>query len=123
MHMRKSTLSLTLLALVAGSASTALAQGMPTTQPKFLNIFREQLKPGAAAEHAKWEAGWPAAYEKAKSPYNYIALQSITGPPEVWYVSPLANQAAYAEMMDAEQKDPVLAAEAGAPRQGRRPSS
>ena len=111
MHMRKSTLSLTLLALVAGSASTALAQGMPTTQPKFLNIFREQLKPGTAGEHAKWEAGWPAAYEKAKSPYNYIALQSITGPPEVWYVSPLANQAAYAAMMDAEQKDPVLAAE------------
>ena len=111
MHMRKSTLSLTLLALVAGSAATALAQGMPTTQPKFLNIFREQLKPGTAGEHAKWEAGWPAAYEKAKSPYNYIALQSITGPPEVWYVSPLANQAAYGEMMDAEQKDPVLAAE------------
>jgi len=111
MHMRKSTLSLTLLALVAGTAASALAQGVPTTQPKFLNIFREQLKPGTAGEHAKWEAGWPAAYEKAKSPYNYIALQSITGPPEVWYVSPLANQAAYGEMMDAEQKDPVLAAE------------
>jgi hypothetical protein len=111
MHMRKSTLSLTLLALVAGSAASALAQGMPTTQPKFMNIFREQLKPGTAGEHAKWEAGWPAAYEKAKSPYNYIALQSITGPPEVWYVSPLANQAAYAEMQAVEQKDPALAAE------------
>jgi hypothetical protein len=109
--MRKSTLSLTLLALVAGTAATAIAQGVPTTQPKFLNIFREQLKPGTAGEHAKWEAGWPAAFEKAKSPYHYIALQSITGPPEVWYVSPLANQAAYGEMMDAEQKDPVLAAE------------
>ena len=111
MHMRKSTLSLTLLALVAGSAATALAQGMPTTQPKFMHIFREQLKPGTAGEHAKWEAGWPAAFEKAKSPYHYIALQSITGPPEVWYVSPLGNQAAYAEMMAAEQKDPALAAE------------
>ena len=99
MHMRKSTLSLTLLALVAGSAATALAQGMPTTQPKFMHIFREQIKPGRAGEHAKWEAGWPAAFEKAKSPYHYIALQSITGPPEVWYVSPLANQAAYGEMM------------------------
>jgi len=109
--MRKSTLSLTLLALVAGSAATALAQGMPTTQPKFLNIFREQIKPGRSAEHAKWEGGWPAAYEKAKSPYNYIALQSITGPSEVWYVVPLANQAAYGEMMATEDKDPALAAE------------
>ena len=109
--MKKSALCLTLLALVAGSAATALAQGMPTTQPKFMHVFREQLKPGRSGEHAKWEAGWPAAYEKAKSPYHYIALQSITGPPEVWYVVPLANQAAYGEMMAAEQKDPALAAE------------
>ena len=116
--MRKSTLSLTMLALVAGSAATALAQGMPTTQPKFMHVFRETLKPGTAGEHAKWEAGWPAAYEKAKSPFHYIALQSITGPPEVWYVSPLANHAAYAEMMEAEQKDPALAARAGAPLEG-----
>lgn len=109
--MRRNTLSLTLLALVAGSAATALAQGVPTTQPKFVHIFREQVKPGRAAEHAKWEAGWPAAFEKARSPFNYIALQSITGPPEVWYVSPLGSQAAYGEMIAAEEKDPVLAAE------------
>ena len=108
--MRKTCLSLTLLALAAGGAATALAQGMPTTQPKFLHIFREQVKPGRAAQHAKWEAGWPAAFEKAKSPYNYIALQSITGPPEVLYLSPLANQAAYGEMVAAEN-DPALAPE------------
>jgi hypothetical protein len=111
MDMRKSFLSLTLLALVAVSATTALAQGIPTTQPKFVHIFREQLKPGTTGEHAKWEAGWPAAFEKAKSPYHYIALQSITGSPEVLYVSPLANQAAYGEMIASEQKDPALAAE------------
>ena len=110
MPMRKSSLAVTLLALGAGSAATALAQGVPTTQPKFVHIFREQVKPGRAAEHAKWEAGWPAAFEKAKSPYNYIALQSITGPPEVWYVSPLASHAAYGEMVAAEN-DPALAPE------------
>ncbi len=109
--MRKSALCLTLLALAAGSAATALAQGMPTTQPKFMHVFREQIKPGRSGEHAKWEAGWPAAYEKAKSPYHYIALQSITGPSEVWYVVPLANHAAYGEMVAAEDKDPALAAE------------
>src|SRR5512134_796453 len=109
--MRRNPLSLTLLALVAGGAATALAQGVPTTQPKFVHIFREQVKPGRAAEHARWEAGWPAAFEKARSPFNYIALQSITGPPEVWYVSPLGSHAAYGEMIAAEEKDPVLAAE------------
>jgi len=101
--MRKSFLSLTLLALAAGGTATAVAQGVPTTQPKFVHIFREQVKPGRAAEHARWEAGWPAAFEKAKSPYNYIALQSITGPPEVLYVTPLANHAAYAEMLKVEE--------------------
>jgi hypothetical protein len=111
MYMRKSFLSLTLLALAAGSAATAVAQGMPTTQPKFLQIFCEQVKPGRGGDHAKWEAGWPAAFEKAKSPYNYIAIQSITGPAEVWYISPLASQAAYGEMRAAEDKDPVLSAE------------
>jgi hypothetical protein len=102
--MKKTALCLTLLALAAGSAAPALAQGMPTTQPKFMHVFREQVKPGRAGDHAKWEAGWPAAYEKAKAPYNYIALQSITGPPEVWYVTPLANQAAYDEMLAAEER-------------------
>jgi hypothetical protein len=108
-HMRKSTLCLTLLAL-AGSATLALAQGMPTTQPKFLQIYREDIKPGRAADHAKWEAGWPAAFEKAKSKYQYIALESITGPPEAWFVQPLASQAAYGEM-EAEGNSPALAPE------------
>ena len=109
--MRMSRLSLTVLALVAGSTATALAQGMPATQPKFLTVIREQVKPGRADDHGKWEAGWPAAYEKAKASYNYIALASMTGPQEVWYVTPLANQAAYGDMMAKEQADPMLSAE------------
>lgn len=109
--MSKTLSGLTVLALAAGAAASALAQGVPTTQPKFLHIFREQVKPGRGAEHAAWEAGWPAAYEKAKGAYNYIALESITGPPEVWYVSPLASQAAYGEMMAADEKDAALSAE------------
>jgi hypothetical protein len=108
--MRKSSISLTVATLAAAGAVTAGAQGMPTTQPKFVHIFREQIKPGRALQHAKWEAGWPAAFEKAKSPYHYIALQSITGPPEVLYVAPLASQTAYGEMTAAEN-DPALAPE------------
>jgi hypothetical protein len=108
--MRKTLSSLTLLALAA-SATSALAQGMPTSQPKFLQIYREQVKMGRSADHAKWEAGWPAAFERNKSPYSYIALSSLTGPNEVWYVSPLASQAAYGESMAREDADPALRAE------------
>jgi hypothetical protein len=108
--MRKTVQGLTLL-IVAAAASTALAQGMPTTQPKFLNIFREQVKLGRAADHANWEAGWPAAYEKTKNPYNYIALVSVTGPPEAWYLAPFASQAAFGDSLAREDGDPVLRAE------------
>ena len=109
--MRKTKTSLTLLALMMTTAGSALAQGMPTSQPKFLQIYREQVKMGRTADHAKWEAGWPAAYEKNKSPYSYIALVSVTGPNEVWYVSPLASQATYGETLAREDSDPALRAE------------
>jgi hypothetical protein len=109
--MSKTKTSLTLLALIATTATSALAQDMPTSQPKFLQIYREQVKMGRTADHAKWEAGWPAAYAKNKSPYSYIALVSVTGPNEVLYVSPLASQAAYGDSLAREDADPALRAE------------
>jgi hypothetical protein len=109
--MRKTIQSLTLLAFVAGSAVSALAQSMPTTQPKFLHIVREKVKMGRTAEHSKWEAGWPAAFEKAKSPYTYLGLVSITGPAEAWYLIPFASQAAYGESLGFEAANAALSAE------------
>jgi hypothetical protein len=109
--MRKTVVRLTLLAIAAGSTATALAQSLPTTQPKFLHIYREQVKAGRSADHSRWEAGWPAAFEKAKFPDNYIALESVTGPTEVWYLSPYASQAAYGESMARQNADAALSAE------------
>jgi hypothetical protein len=109
--MRKTFLILTVLAFVAGGTATALAQGLPTTQPKFLNIVREQVKVGRSADHSKWEAGWPAAFEKAKDPGYYIALVSVTGPSEALYVAPFVSQAAFGELTAKEDADPVLTKE------------
>ena len=109
--MRKSTLSLTLLALVAGTAATALAQGVPTTQPKFLNIFREQLKPGTAGRAREVGGGLAGrlregevAVQLHRAPVDHRPLGGLVR-------LPLANQAAYGEMMATEDKDPALAAE------------
>jgi hypothetical protein len=109
--MNKTVSKLVLTSLLVAVAASAFAQGVPTMQPKFLHIFREQVKAGRSADHAKWEAGWPAAYEKAKAPYNYVALASLTGPTEVWYVTTLASQAAYGEMLASESKNPALSTE------------
>jgi hypothetical protein len=72
-----------LSALLCANAATALAQTLPTSQPNILQIYREEVKVGHSADHAKVEAGWPVAFEKAKSPFSYIALVSLTGPAEV----------------------------------------
>jgi len=109
--LRKTHVSLAVLTLVASVSATALAQGVPATQPKFLHIFREQVKPGRLADHTQWETGWPAAAEKAKSPYSYLALASITGPLEVWYVTSYASQAAYGEGVAWEDAQPGLTTE------------
>ena len=109
--MRKTHVSIAVLALVASVSATAFAQAPPTTQPQFLNIFREQLKPARGAEHAQWEAGWPAAAEKAKSPYSYLALASMTGPQEVWYVFSYPSQAAFGHATAWEEAQPGLTAE------------
>ncbi len=99
-----------LFVLLVGAGS-ALAQGMPTTQPGRLMIFVEELKVGMDRDHAANEAGWPAAFAKANSPYYYLAFASMTGPGQVWFVQPFQSYAAEAQSMKMVADDPALSAE------------
>ena len=98
---------LPLLLLVPGAADAQL----PTSQPNLITIVREEVKLGRDADHARVEAGWPAAYEKAKSPDYYLALTSVTGTPEAWYVGAYASHAALGDSLKREDADAVLTAE------------
>jgi len=109
--MRSLITCVTQAALVLGGAGTALAQGMPTSQPGYLTIVREYVKTGRAAEHPKTEAGWPAAFAKANSPTNYLALVSMTGADEAWFLVPNASYAAMEADMKRNAADPGLSAE------------
>jgi hypothetical protein len=110
--MRNIALSLGVSTLCAASfAPAAFGQTLPTAQPKYITVVREKVKVGRAAEHARHEAGWPAAYEKAKSTQVYLALASMTGSPEVWYITPFESHAALDEANKREDADPVLSAE------------
>lgn len=101
-----------LAAAFIGYAVSASAQGsMPTSQPNYLNIVREEVKLGRAADHERIEAGWPAAYEKAKSPDYYLAYVSTTGRPEAWYIAPFDSYKALGDSVKRESDDAVLAAE------------
>ena len=96
---------------VLGGAGTAVAQNMPTSQPGYLTIYREYVKTGRAAEHATIEAGWPAAFAKANSPTIYLALTSMTGGNEAWFLTPFASHAAMEEDMKRNDANPALTAE------------
>ena len=102
---------LPLLTLASLRVGTLAAQALPTTQPAYLTIVREEVKLGRGVEHTRIEAGWPAAFAKAKSPSSYLALASLTGPDEVWFTIPFASNAAVAEEFKRQDADPVLSAE------------
>ena len=103
---------LTLLALLCVPGSVfAQATGLPTSQPSLITIVREEVKVGRVAEHARIEAGWPAAFERAKSPDYYLAMVSMTGTSEAWYIIPAANHAAIGESMKRDDANAVLSAE------------
>jgi len=97
--------------LSVSTASFAFGQGIPTSQPNLIQINREEVKTGHNAMHAAFEAGWPAAFAKAKSPNYYLAMVSITGPNEAWYVIPFASHAALGESMKLESDNKVLSAD------------
>jgi len=84
---------------------------MPTSQPSLITIVREEVKTGHNAMHSAYEAGWPAAYAKAKSPNYYLAMVAITGPNESWYVVPFASNAAVGESMKLESDNKALSAD------------
>jgi hypothetical protein len=111
MKVNRTLLVLPSLLCIGAGAVLAQGQPLPTSQPQLLTIYREQVKVGRAAEHERIEAGWPAAFAKAKSPTYYLAMTSLTGPGEAWFLTPSASNAAIAEDMKRETSDTVLAAE------------
>jgi hypothetical protein len=98
------------VAIVVGGAAL-LAQSLPTTQPTLLTINRERIKTGHDAAHVKTEAGWPALYAQAKSPDYYLALASMTGSAEVWFLTPRDSYTGWGKSMEREESDPKLTAD------------
>lgn len=83
--MRRTFLTVLAAFLVLSVAWPAMAQqGAP---PNVIQIYREEVKPGKVAAHEKTEVGWPRAFAKANSPDHYIAMTSMTGPNEAWFIN------------------------------------
>jgi hypothetical protein len=102
---------LTYVLAMVGAAGAVQAQDLPKTQPKYLQIIREEVKLGRNADHAKIEAGWPAAFERAKSPNYYLAMVAMTGANEAWFIIPQESHAAVDATMKREEGDRQLTTE------------
>jgi hypothetical protein len=72
-------------------AQAAPAGGPPTV----LQIFREEVKQGKAPAHEVMEAGWPRAFARANWPTHYLAMTSLTGPSEAWFMTGYDSFAAW----------------------------
>lgn len=91
------------LLCLAAVPATVAGQDAPArvSPPPVLQIFIESLKPGKGAAHTKVEAGWPAAFRKAKWPVHYLGLTSATGPGEAWFLTGYESYAA----METDQRN------------------
>jgi hypothetical protein len=82
---------LCIAALALSSASVAPAQqpaaANAMTPPKVLSITREMVKPGRGAAHQKLESAFARAFAQAKMQDHYLAMVSITGRDEAWFMS------------------------------------
>lgn len=101
-------LSLRSVALLSFAVSSLSAQSTP---PQYVQIFREEVKMGRVNQHAVHEAGWPRAFAKAKTPNYYLALTTMFGPAEAWFLEGHPSFAALDSANKAVEKAPGLTAE------------
>lgn len=74
--------------LTGGSAALSAApKRVATPPPKVLNIVRQTLKRGAAANYAAVEASIVRGYQKARIPLYWVCLQATTNPSAILYLN------------------------------------
>jgi hypothetical protein len=77
---------LQLLTIALAAACLIPASAQNANPPAVLQITREVIKEGRSAAHEKVDSDFARALRKANFPYHEIALSSMTGQGEVWFV-------------------------------------
>jgi hypothetical protein len=84
--MRKILIAAIAVVSLTSGAAILRAQDQGGSIPKVLLIDREMVKFGKDAGHAKNEAAFARAAAAAKSPDHYLAVTTVTGPSEAWFL-------------------------------------
>jgi hypothetical protein len=68
---------------------TVLAQERP---PHLVQLFHERLKPGVEAAYGRIEEDAARICAQLKCPNPYLALESVVGPKEVWWLNAYTSE-------------------------------
>ena len=72
-----------------------------------IHIIREVTKEGRAAAHERVETEWAAASRKLKDPSYSLALETMSGADELWWISPQGSFAAAEESQKFGDNEPA----------------
>jgi hypothetical protein len=100
------------LLLVCLALSGFAQQTAVPPPPEILQIYTDPVKPGKLAEYTRVEKEAAQACARA-STWPFIALQAITGPQEVWFVSGFDSYAAMERSAEPFARNATLAADLG----------
>ena len=97
--------------LLAACTLSGFAQQAPSAPPPaVLQIYRDPVKPSKMAEYSRIEGEAAQACARA-STWPYLAIKSITGPQEVWFISGFDSYAAMERSADPFARNAALSAE------------
>ena len=91
-------------------AVAAQAQA-PAPPPKVIRIFEENVKVGKNAAHEKLETNWAKAFARAKWSGQDLAMKTIAGPPQAWFIEPHDSMASIEKLAKETEKMTALTAE------------
>jgi hypothetical protein len=104
-------LSLVVSSVLPAAAQSAQAPAGPTSTPALVEIYREEVRPGKGAAHAANEAAWAAAMAKGQAPVQWLAMTSMAGPGEAWFLSGHESYEAIQKMEDGMSGNAALSGE------------
>jgi len=99
-------------------AAPALGAAQP---PAILQIYREPLRPGAEAEYDRIESETARTCAELRCPHAYLALESLTGPKEVWWFNGYLSEADRKQVTDTWAKSTEVVAALGRNRERKAP--
>jgi hypothetical protein len=82
---------------------------MQMTKPApILVIYKEDLKAGHTASHDQLEANFARTYAKVPGARHYLAMNSLSGPTQSWFVQPYATLEDVEKEFQASENAPAM---------------